>query len=702
MKKILLMAAAGALLLTASCSDEQIYSDGQGRVILKPTVNTDMAVVSRTLQDDYAASTMIWISDSRGLIRRFDTLDELPGELVLRSGNYTAEAWCGDSVPASFDQRWFKAVTPFTVSDGQTTTVPLTLKIANVGVSVQYDANISDVLRDCRMTVGHTGGSLVFEGETAASRGYFMMPSSTKDLNYKLEASQLGGTPFEFSGVISDVQPANEYILKVVYTPENEEMGAGYFTITIDSKPIPVQNESVELITPPVIKGYGFNLANTITAEQGKVGRRCIYISSATEIAGLLVKSDDLTAIVGGADVNLLQMGASVKETLTNAGINYDSHDCETGMTLLQLNFEEAFTNALLDGEHSFEITATDKDGRAATAVMNINVTDAPVETVQIADGDLSIYTNRATLTGNVLKGGASEYGIEYTGVSRAWARVAATPVNGKFTVELTELLPGTTYQYRAYADDFTGTVCEFTTEEALQVPNAGMEDWDTSGKTYLLYASGGTMYWDSGNHGSSTMSKNVTYPDSNVKHSGNYSAKLESQFVGIGTIGKFAAGNMFVGKYLGTDGTDGIIGWGRPFTSRPSAVKLWVKYIPGTVEYKCDYLSKGDLDQGMIFVALTDATTQSYNNEQWSQVIKTKTKQLFNKDDAKVIAYGEHPFRAATDGDGMVEITIDIDYRRDERPCYLIFVCSASRYGDYFSGGSSTMWVDDIEFVYK
>ena len=72
-------------------------------------------------------------------------------------------------------------------------------------------------------------------------------------------------------------------------------------------------------------------------------------------------------------------------------------------------------------------------------------------------------------------------------------------------------------------------------------------------------------MFWDSGNHGSATLKENVTTPDGSVKHGGNYSAKLESKFVAFWGIGKFAAGNLFIGDYLKTDGTDGILGIGRP-----------------------------------------------------------------------------------------------------------------------------------------
>lgn len=48
-------------------------------------------------------------------------------------------------------------------------------------------------------------------------------------------------------------------------------------------------------------------------------------------------------------------------------------------------------------------------------------------------------------------------------------------------------------------------------------------------------------------------------------------------------------------------------------------------------------------------------------------------------------------------------EFEIDLDYRSTSRiPNYLLIVCSASKYGDYFTGGAgSTMWVDEFSFEY-
>ena len=224
------------------------------------------------------------------------------------------------------------------------------------------------------------------------------------------------------------------------------------------------------------------------------------------------------------------------------------------------------------------------------------------------------------------------------------------------------------------------------------------------------MYGDGQNIWWDTGNHGSSTMNKNVTNPATDYVHSGTYSAKLSSQFVGIGIIGKFAAGNAFVGQYLKTDGTDGILGWGRPFSSRPKALKGYIKYNPAVVKYAdvpsgvADF-PEGSTDIGTIFIAIGDWAGEEYDGTTWPLIIKTKksSRQLFDPNGAGVIAYGAEEWTAATTGEGLIEFEIPLNYNSLERkPTAIVIVASASKYGDYFSGGDSTMWIDDFELIYE
>jgi len=64
------------------------------------------------------------------------------------------------------------------------------------------------------------------------------------------------------------------------------------------------------------------------------------------------------------------------------------------------------------------------------------------------------------------------------------------------------------------------------------------------------------------------------------------------------------------------------------------------------------------------------------------------------------VIAYGE--FISAKTISGYEEYTIRLDYRDYRKPKYLVIVATASKYGDYFTGGEgSTLYLDEMELTY-
>jgi len=67
------------------------------------------------------------------------------------------------------------------------------------------------------------------------------------------------------------------------------------------------------------------------------------------------------------------------------------------------------------------------------------------------------------------------------------------------------------------------------------------------------------------------------------------------------------------------------------------------------------------------------------------------------------LIADGELPSGAATEGDGYVEFNIPLKYKNlTDQPTHIIVVCSSSKYGDYMTGGAgSTLYVDDLSLIY-
>ena len=301
---------------------------------------------------------------------------------------------------------------------------------------------------------------------------------------------------------------------------------------------------------------------------------------------------------------------------------------------------------------------------------------------------------------------------------TETWATAETTVADNVYSAIAMNLKPATTYEYRLTdgleIPVFNISGGEFTTEAATVLPNAGFEDWSvhkagtatTSVNTTFPCTddeyNNGTRFWDTSNRGANSIGqKDPTNKTVELIHGGTYAAKLGTTKV----AGKLAAASLYSGDFIKADmsGT-ATINFGKPFVSRPTALKGYYKYTPvkasNTGALPDGVTLTDDLDQCAIYVVLMKGGEQH-------EVINTKTETLLSLDnikaDDKFIAYGELSSGAATAGDGFVEFNIPIEYRNlDDKPTHIIIVCSASKYGDYMVGGDgSIMYLDDFELIY-
>ncbi len=704
MKKILyiLFTVITLSISVTSCSSDESSIGGEGKVNLSMVINDDIVNFSRSGADDAVAQNCtIYIYSGKGLIRKFHGLNEVPADLWLVSGGYKALAWTGDSVDASFDKKFYKGSTDFTVSKDQVAQVVLNCKIQNVVTSVSIDESIGNALTDYTVTISNSKGSLAFNAENmSTAKGYFMMPPADTELSWTLTGKQVNGSDYTLSGKISNPKRSTEYTLRFSYNPTVGEVGGALISVAIDETEAEV-NDNVVINGAPKILGIGFDITNPVYSEYGNFKAKVsLWAAASAAITGCEISCDYFeTAGLPANVIDFAQISSAGAENLAALGLTWQYAYNESNATsTAKISFSKDLLNVLPLGEYIINVKVTDANGKTRITPFNIIISDAKVVTNEVER--TSIFATHATIRGNIAKEGATNAAFNFRKKGETkWTTIAATTSGVVFSAPLTGLTSNTTYQYVAKCDDFVGTdIKEFTTEAKYIIPNASFEDWYTASDGALMPMASGSKFWDTGNHGSAKMNKNVTTSDNSIKNSGEKSIKLSSQFVGVGIIGKFAAGNLFAGEFLNVDMSDmsASMNFGMSFNgSRPSKLALYMKYVPGTVDYESSgRIKKGDTDMGHIYVALSDL------GKPWA--INSKTQTFFDKNAADVIAYGEIIQTTATDG--MVRIEIPLSYNSNTRiPTHLIFVAAASRYGDYFAGStSSVMWLDDLEFIYE
>lgn len=278
----------------------------------------------------------------------------------------------------------------------------------------------------------------------------------------------------------------------------------------------------------------------------------------------------------------------------------------------------------------------------------------------------------------------------EWIDVPETWV----THSGGTFTARLVHLDPSSNYQVQALSDDDTSAIIDFTTFDTYTIPNSSFDNWWLNGKVWCPWPENGQQYWDTGNRGATTLGSSNTYPVEETPTGTGQAACLETRFVGIGVAGKLAAGNLFAGEYLRTEGTNGVLSFGRPFTLHPTTLTGYFRYKTAPIsDTNSDFTHlKGQPDTCIVWVALIDSP------QPFEIRTNPKNRNLFNPDAPDVIAYGKVEY--GYDVDNWQPFTVNLDYRDTHRtPAYILIVASASKYGDYFTGGrGATLWLDNFQ----
>ena len=385
------------------------------------------------------------------------------------------------------------------------------------------------------------------------------------------------------------------------------------------------------------------------------------------------------------------------------------------------------------DGELMFSLSVD-----RTTEIVDDTIIFEPVSTGLAPSSVYEIWATRATIHADVDASEGEGKTIKFaysTDEGSTWTYVdAVNDSEGTYKAELTGLAPQTKYTYALCIDDVQiGEPMTFTTEAAPNFPNASFEYVSkvTGNNYYKFYdpncgvEEGMKMFWGSGNgegpdgvNGSANMNIVITDVDTSTKIDGNQSVVAQTSSM----VGMLAAGNLFAGQFVGLVGTSGgIVNFGRPWTSRPSAMRIWCKYETGLINILNNNnlgVSKSDYDRAQIKVAIGTWDYKKYGGSKESPV------QINTTDESTFVDYYTDPSTIANgdviiykegysinkgglitaDTTGWIEYVIPLEYHNlNAYPTHIVVSCAASQFGDYFTGYDKTkLWIDAVELIYE
>ncbi|MBQ8048160.1 MAG: DUF4493 domain-containing protein [Bacteroidales bacterium] len=371
------------------------------------------------------------------------------------------------------------------------------------------------------------------------------------------------------------------------------------------------------------------------------------------------------------------------------------------------------------------------------TDIFDDTIIFEPVSTGLSTSSIYEIWAAHATLHADV---DANEYAnstIQFSYSSNGSDWITVDGVNdavGTWKADITDLTPSTEYTYRLLIDgEQVGEEKRFTTEDAPALPNGSFEYVSkVSGKDYYKFydpncgvEDGSYMFWGSGNgegsegvNGSANMGIVITTIDTGNKMDGNQSVLCQNNSI----VGMLTAGNLFTGQFAGLVGTSGgKVNFGRPWTSRPTALKIWAKYTTGQINIlKNENLgvSKSDYDRAQIKFAIGTWDYKKYGGTKDSPVHVNTTDASTFVDfytDASTIANGDliiyndgyminNGEKVTANTSGWIEYIIPLDYRQlTTYPTHIVISCATSQFGDYFTGyDGGRLWIDGAELIYE
>ena len=657
-----------------------------------------------------------------------DYIDEVKGKkIVLPVGTYTISVKSNQSEEAGWEKPFYSGSKEITIQSGEITSVQIVCKISNTKVAVEYADNLADYFSHYETTVSNTSGSLLYtRDETRA--GFFKAEKLTADLKLVNQ----DGNEFAMQRVFPDIK--ERYFYKIKYSlddggGDNEEAGADFGGIIVDEKAdtiyygIFIKQEDLFGKSVPKLAFDGFTENKIVykKTENPSVPEHSLTIEAPNGIKQLKVEttsfqfadvpSFDLCNLTDAARTRLQQLDFPMQEVKDKQELTFVLTDFAKA---LELSSETQTTL------HTFSFYVLDNLNQETTVVFTYEVRPNVAAYVEKP----YCWTTFALLKGYCVDE-SSYFKVKLPNGTVKDIKKVTRDTEGNVSALVTGLSAGT-YSYSLASIDNADMTCEpvdFSLAAPSEVPNINFEDWGTRSKKKVVGIGNATfispnadsdaVYWDSGNWGAVAGGEVLTQSTTVVAtEASEKAAMLTSKWAGTLGFGAFAAGSIYSGEAqsVGTDGA--VLKYGQSYQGYPTHLRGYYKYTPGKIDWygdktPSDGLKKDEQDECLIYIALS--------TKQHEVISKTGQIVPYPFDDESVFAYGSYVSGKTEDKtgetlaesikEGYAPFKIKLNYKTavpKTGSFYILIVATSSRYGEYFTGStSSVMYVDEFSLDY-
>lgn len=620
-------------LLTSCGEEDQFSSNKKGHLSLQlqaasdypaaldlnqeKTPSTKAGAFGNFNPEDYA-SYYVDLFKGEELFQSYPTFGEMPQSIELPEGRYTIQASKGNNFPAAFEEPYFSGSQTFQIADAQKTTLSITTALANTKVDVAFTEAFVETFEDFNLqfVTSFMGTDTLSFAKTENRAVYFQSANTGTPLSVVINVKPRGKSWLKTKQTTT-IKP-QEYVHFNLKTSTEDLMGKLGVEVTIDETTIdttlnlslpgiylPLEAPAITLNTNRVAayEGVAQEVYATLVAPGGFKDCR-LYVNSPELLQNGWEAVYDLTSL------NDMQAGILRQKGIAWNNINHTS-------TLGMIEFDNLIANLVttseLPTEYQFALVARDPfpiTGKSDSVLLSITITP-PAFLMNMTPADT--WATKATLKAVATAGmGNTEKitGFRYSIEGGAENYVSATYQNATAIAEISGLTPAKAYSVYAVYGSHVSQPTSFTTETALQVENAGLEDWSERTRTGLMNGanpfsykdvtayypnlSGAASYWSCVNQktfeGSPNVKSTWNIVPSTKKTTGRSGNGAQLRTVGwdngagnTTTIKRHvAAGKLFMGTYSfdHSSNTD-TYNYGQPFTSRPARVAAYLKYSP-------------------------------------------------------------------------------------------------------------------------